>query len=139
MKKILLTILLCLFVCGCGLDMVMYKGKFYRSAEEADLQREVDLTQIFSHHPEWSEHHKNLIRRKTFCVGMSPEQVELSFASSSNLTFEWEGSRDYSYYSAYLLYDCPSGYSGRICTFRVSFCFYDGKLQSWSKSIRHRY
>jgi len=109
--------LLCVFVYGCA----------------PELTREEKEIIAFGQHPEWSEYHKDLIRRHIFETGMSPLQVELAW--NIILTFERESSRGYSYYSANVPYfGSVSGYSGRYHRFRYRFCFYDDKLESWSKS-----
>lgn len=115
MKKILLAILLCVFVHGCAIPL--------------DEQQQA----AFSRHPEWSEHHKQLIRMGTFETGMTKEQVELT--RGWELGFEWSNSSGYSYYKAG---DCGM-VDGRFHTFDYMFCFYDGKLQSWNKSKRIHY
>lgn len=99
------------------------------------ITREEQLAIMFAQHSEWSEHHKDLIRKYTFGMGMTPVQVELAW--NTNLTFEWESSSGYSYYSTNNISRCQDGRP--YCTFRWSFCFYEDKLESWSKSPSSSY
>lgn len=93
------------------------------------LTREEQLAIAFAQHPEWSEYHKDSIRKYTFEIGMTPAQVALAW-NSRTFNFEWESSRGYSYYSTNTIEQIDGYY--RSCRWR--FCFYKDRLESWSKS-----
>ncbi len=104
MKKVLLTTLLCVFVCGCS--PVLTRGE--------------RLEEVFAVHPEWSLMVKQKIVFGTICLGMTPEQVQLA----------WDrGTLRQTYRDS----DGREGYEIRFTTVHYHFSFQDGKLVDWQE------